>query len=102
MFHEWQLDQPSDILAVYFLIRNLDRWTNKGFRARVVKGVNDLVDSVINRSEDYHPWKRVGELVAPSLAHISRKENMSVLASSESVPSTPPRNKLRRRHRQLS
>ncbi|KAF8078771.1 hypothetical protein FPV67DRAFT_1558000 [Lyophyllum atratum] len=102
IFHEWQLDQPSDILAVFFLIRNLDQWTNKGFRARVVEGISTLVDRVVNKGEGYHPWKRVGELVAPSLAHAPQKENNSISASSESMPSMSPKNKPKRRRRQLS
>ncbi|KAF9462090.1 hypothetical protein BDZ94DRAFT_1290407 [Collybia nuda] len=89
-FHEWQLDRPSDILAVYFLIRNLDRWTNTTFRELVVKGVNDLRDSIVDQNGEYFPWKRVGEL---GTVGTSDKENVS---NSTSAQSTPPKMKQRR------
>ncbi|KAG6911552.1 hypothetical protein DXG01_011854 [Tephrocybe rancida] len=101
MFREWQLDQPGDILAVYFLIRNLDRWTNDGFHTRVVEGVKDLVDKVVNKGERYTPWKRVGELLPPPLTN---KENIIISAGSalDSSLSTPPRNRPRKRRARLS
>lgn len=94
-FHEWQLDRPSDILAVYFLLRNLDRWTNTTFRELVVKGVNDLTNSVVGQDGKYFPWKRTGDLAAPVPASTSEKENISVTTSAQS---TPPKVK-HKRHR---
>ncbi|KAG6818064.1 hypothetical protein H0H87_009219 [Tephrocybe sp. NHM501043] len=100
MFREWQLDQPSDILAVYFFIRNLDRWTNGGFHARVVKGVKDLVNSVVNKDQKYTPWKRVGDLLPLPLAS---KENIASLTSTmDSSLLTPIKGKLKKRRARLS
>ncbi|RDB28803.1 hypothetical protein Hypma_015691 [Hypsizygus marmoreus] len=97
MFHEWQLDQPSDILAVYFLIRNLDRWTTKGFRDRIIHGVSSLVDNVTNKGMGYRPWKRAGDLLAPALVDV-RKENISTSTSTD-PSSTPPVKVRSRKHR---
>ncbi|KAG6841955.1 hypothetical protein C0991_005135 [Blastosporella zonata] len=101
MFREWQLDQPGDILAIYFLIRNLDRWTNGGFYTRVAEGIKDLVDRVVNKGERYTPWKRVGELLPLLLAS---KENIVISATStlETSLSTPVRSRQKRRRARLS
>ncbi|KAJ7487434.1 hypothetical protein B0H11DRAFT_1913140 [Mycena galericulata] len=50
IFHEWQLDRASDIVEVFFLIENIDRWTMNGFRERAIRGVHDLVDSVVQKN----------------------------------------------------
>jgi len=90
LFHEWQLDRPSDILQVYFLIRNLDVWTTGKFRDRVVGGVKAFADNVVHKKQSYHPWKRIGTL-APSKV---QKENIvtctSTASSSTSTSTASP------------
>ncbi|KAJ6604504.1 hypothetical protein DFH09DRAFT_311710 [Mycena vulgaris] len=100
IFHEWQLDRAADITQVFFLIENIDHWTMNGFRERAIRGVGDLVDSVVNQGKGYIPWKRVGDLSSSAPA----KENNTVIsASSMSSPqSTPPQKPRSRRHRRSS
>jgi len=83
-FHEWALDRPSDILQVYFLIRNIDIWTTTRFRDLVVEGVNDLLYSVVHKEHKYEPWKRVGDL--SSAVPKVRKEKTSTSHSPQSLP----------------
>jgi solute carrier family 25 carnitine/acylcarnitine transporter 20/29 len=90
-FHEWRLDQPSDILQVYFLIRNIDNWTTGIFRERVTTGVHKLVDAVVDKGQKYVPWKRVGDLINPQ----SQKENINVSITTDSSPL--PRHKMKGR-----
>lgn len=99
MFHEWLLDRPSDILQVYFLIKNIDRWTVGKFRERVVKGIDNLVETVVRRDQKFKPWRRVGDLL-PVLA-TNRKENVSTSATITSSSSgiSPPKKMKRRRAR---
>ncbi|KAJ7706337.1 hypothetical protein B0H17DRAFT_624226 [Mycena rosella] len=89
IFHEWQLDRAADISQVFFLIENIDRWTMSGFRERVIRGVEDLVDGV-NNGKAYVPWKRVGDLPSSAPA----KENHTVIsAGSTSFASSAPAKK---------
>jgi len=95
IFHEWQLDRPSDILQVHFLIRNIDQWTTTGrFRDRVVSGIKDLLENVVHNGERYEPWKRAGDLMHSALANV-RKENVNISITTESSAS-PPKPKSRR------
>ncbi|KAJ6519671.1 hypothetical protein C8R45DRAFT_754452, partial [Mycena sanguinolenta] len=96
-FHEWQLDKAADIVEVFFLIENIDRWTMTSFCERVIKGVKDLQESVVQRKEPYIPWKRVGDLSSSSA---TAKENNIIISASttSSAQSTPPQ-KPRSRHR---
>lgn len=93
-FHEWQLNRPSDILAVYLLIRNLDRWTSTTFRELVVKGVNDLANDVVSKQGNYRPWKRV-DVIARSVLATSEdsKENISITSSARTTPPKARRSK---------
>jgi solute carrier family 25 carnitine/acylcarnitine transporter 20/29 len=90
-FHEWRLDRPSDILQVYFLIRNIDVWTTGVFCDRVTTGVHKLVDAVVSKGQKYVPWKRVGDLTKPP----SQKENINVSITTDSSPL--PRHKMKGR-----
>ncbi|KAJ7654978.1 hypothetical protein DFH06DRAFT_486445 [Mycena polygramma] len=99
IFHEWQLDRAADIAEVSFVIENIDDWTNSGFRQRAISGVEDLVESVVNKGEAYIPWRRVGDLASSSAP---AKENNTVISASTttSAQSTPPQQKVRsRRHK---
>lgn len=86
------------MLQVYFLIRNIDRWTVGKFRDRVIKGVGDLVEGILHKDESFHPWRRVGDLT-PVLAN-TRKENVlntsTTVTSTSSAPSPPKKAKRRR------
>jgi len=66
-----------------------------GFHSRVVKGINELVDAVVNKREAYVPWKHVGDLTFP--LSTTRKENVS---ASDSTQSISPKRVPRRRHGQ--
>jgi solute carrier family 25 carnitine/acylcarnitine transporter 20/29 len=86
LFHEWQLDRPSDILQVYFLIKNIDNWTVGKFRERVVRGIDDLLDAVVKKNHKYEPWKRAGDLTPSSKKN---KENINISITTETSVSTP-------------
>lgn len=62
IFHEWNLEEPNDILQVFLLIRNIDEWTVGRFQKLVTKGVNQLCDDVIQGRHQFRPWKRRGDL----------------------------------------
>lgn len=103
VFHEWQLDRPSDILKVYFLVRNIDQWTIGKFSEHVVQGVNQMVDKLSSNERIYKPWKRVGDL-APPLKKKALKENQNISVTTilTSDASPPPKPKSRRRRRRSS
>jgi len=82
-FHEWLLHRPSDILSVYFLIRNIDDWTIGKFKERVMCGVDELVNAVVHKGQKYEPWKRVGELCLTTLRQ-SKENNVSATTESAS------------------
>jgi len=82
---------------VYHLIRNIDRWTVGKFHERIVLGISNLVEGIVEMDEEFKPWRRVGDL-SPVLAGVC-KENVNTSAtvtSSSSMPS-PPMNKNKRR-----
>jgi hypothetical protein len=104
VFHEWKLDRPSDILQVYFLVRNIDEWTTGKFSEYVVRGVNQMVDKLSTSERTYKPWKRVGDLAPPLKANaLKENHNVSVttVITSDASPS-PPKPKSRRRRRRSS
>ncbi|KAF8528309.1 hypothetical protein JB92DRAFT_2864577 [Gautieria morchelliformis] len=79
VFHEWSLDQPSDILRVYLLLRNIDTWTSTHFRERVVDGVESFSQAISRGGHMYMPWKRVN---GPRLTVVPEgKENRFQTAS---------------------
>ena len=61
VFNEWELGRPSDILKVYFLLRNLDIWTSTQFRERVTTGVEAFCKAVTQEDQAYRPWKRAND-----------------------------------------
>jgi solute carrier family 25 carnitine/acylcarnitine transporter 20/29 len=97
MFHEWLLDKPGDILQVYFLIRNIDKWTVGKFRERVEHGVGELVKAIVHKKQKFSPWRRVGDLSTG----LGRKENINisttVTSSSSAATPPPPKPKTKRR-----
>lgn len=103
-FREWDLDSPSDILQVYFLVRNIDEWTCGRFHHRVVEGLNHLVESITLKDGTYQPWKWAGN-ASLGLAVKPLKENVVVsftTTSSGSGLSPPPKKDKRRRRRRSS
>ncbi|KAF7339768.1 hypothetical protein MVEN_01893100 [Mycena venus] len=98
IFKEWELERPADIAEVFFLIENIDHWTMNGFRDRAIKGVEDLVKSVVQQNEAFIPWKRVGDLASSSAP---AKENDTFISASttSSAQSTPPQKSRSRRRR---
>ncbi|KAF8846231.1 hypothetical protein BDN67DRAFT_26728 [Paxillus ammoniavirescens] len=101
LFHEWVLDNPRDILQVYFLVRNIDDWTCTHFHNRVVTGLNSLVESVVLKDGLYQPWKWVGSS-SPALTVKVLKENNTIsitTTTSGSSPSPPKKGKRTRRRR---
>lgn len=79
VFHEWDLDQPGDILSVFLLIRSFDTWTAGRFKERVEQGVAALVEAVTEDGDLYCPWKREEAALKP----IST-------SSQDDVENTPP------------
>ncbi|KAF8578742.1 hypothetical protein K439DRAFT_1416924 [Ramaria rubella] len=80
VFHEWNLDRPSDILQVYFLLRNIDIWTSTQFRERIVIGVERYSQAISQGEYEYMPWKRISD---PRLKPVTEgKENHFHLPSS--------------------
>ncbi|KAF7985320.1 hypothetical protein HWV62_6507 [Athelia sp. TMB] len=96
-FHEWKLDRPSDILQVYFLIRNIDKWTTGKFCERVIKGVNDLLKAIIVEEKTFKPWRRAGNLTT-LLAKVQKENaNTSLTGTTSSSVPSPPKAKAKRR-----
>ncbi|KAI0330608.1 hypothetical protein GY45DRAFT_1250501, partial [Cubamyces sp. BRFM 1775] len=60
-FHEWDLAKPGDIIRVFLLMRNLDRWMTGAFCDAVVAGVTDLA-SKVQLGYTIPPWRRSGDL----------------------------------------
>jgi len=97
-FHEWLLDKPGDILQVYFLVRNIDRWTVGKFRERVVHNINNFVEAIVRKEQKYKPWRRVGNLM-PALPSKENVNTSATVTSTSSIPS-PPQTKNKRRRAQ--
>lgn len=57
-FFEWDLSKPADIISVYLLIQNIDKWTAGPFRERVEESVKALSKSITQATETYIPWRR--------------------------------------------
>jgi len=97
VFHEWRLDQPGDIIQVFLLIRNIDRWTVGRFRERVTSGVQELVHSVLTERRKFKPWKRAGILVPTIKAEVQDQNSCSNTSGQHSSPETKPKRRGRRR-----
>ncbi|TFY70930.1 hypothetical protein EVG20_g2077 [Dentipellis fragilis] len=98
IFHEWRLDNPWEIIQVFLLIRNIDRWTVGRFRERVNSGIQDLLHSVLTEKQRYRPWKRVGALNV--LSEIQQENSGTSANIQHSSPEANPGPK--RRHRRRS
>ena len=86
--HDWKLHQPSDILQVYFLIRNIDIWTVGKFRERAITCVSNTAKAMEEKDLKYEPWKRVGDLIPPVFSR-RHKENTTISTGTDFSLSTP-------------
>lgn len=93
IFHEWNLDEPSDIVKVYLLIRNLDHWTVGGFRDRIEKGITQLVKDVVEDGKKIVPWRRKGDL-GRAIPTSEGRPSFSITPTN-----SPPKRRPRRRAR---
>ncbi|TFY76433.1 hypothetical protein EWM64_g7580 [Hericium alpestre] len=101
VFHEWRLDDPCEVIQVFLLIRNIDRWTMGTFRERIDDGIQHLVNSVFTERQKYRPWKRAGVLSVLTEQDENTSATMSAQQSSpEAKPK--PKSKASRRHRRRS
>ncbi|CCM05192.1 uncharacterized protein FIBRA_07401 [Fibroporia radiculosa] len=91
IFHEWNLDEPTDILQVFFLVRNIDCWTVDGFRDRVVEGISQLVTDVTVNGHKFTPWKRKGDLYRSIPMEVPASRPSFSVTPTISPSSTPPR-----------
>ncbi|KAI1793969.1 hypothetical protein LXA43DRAFT_884443 [Ganoderma leucocontextum] len=82
-FHDWDLSKPADIIEVYLLLRNLDRWTVEGFRTRVMGGIMSLVEEVSQRDRRVLQWRRRGSLGG----RVSRTDDAAEEPEPESISS---------------
>ncbi|KDQ63426.1 hypothetical protein JAAARDRAFT_120944 [Jaapia argillacea MUCL 33604] len=101
LFHEWHLSRPSDILQVYFLIRNIDEWTIGKFRQRVSDGVHEFAKAVVDDKENFTPWKRIGDLLVPIVLSDVKEENVILSTSAASSAASPPKTKTKTRRRRV-
>ncbi|KAF9244556.1 hypothetical protein BU15DRAFT_42061, partial [Melanogaster broomeanus] len=101
LFHEWVLDNPRDILQVYFLVRNIDAWTCGQFHNRVIAGLNDLIESITLKEGLYLPWKWVGNSSAGLTVKVLKENNISATTTT-SASSSPPKKGRRTRRRRSS
>ncbi|KAH9937050.1 uncharacterized protein B0H18DRAFT_185722 [Fomitopsis serialis] len=99
VFHEWNLEQPADILQVYLLVKNLDHWTVNGFLNCVVEDVAQLVDDVQRKVHKLAPWKRKGDLAKIVETNKNAKDLKSTPRPSFSITpsSSPPKRRSKRR-----
>jgi len=95
--HEWNLQSPADIIQVFILLKNIDRWTHDGFVKCIEAGIADLEDSVLAKGYVYQPWKRVGTLKPP---RAKEAENSSSQPSAAPTVAHNTRSRSRRRARQ--
>ncbi|KAI0652292.1 hypothetical protein C8Q79DRAFT_1005504 [Trametes meyenii] len=61
-FHEWDLSKPGDIIEVFLLMRNLDRWTTGTFHEAVVTGITKLAKRAEAGDVSTISWRRKGNL----------------------------------------
>lgn len=93
-FFEWDLFKPADILCVFIVLRNLDRWIAHGFRDRVLRGVNECAKAVVQEDKPYMPWRREENALKPKIlrtSSITNTENTVTPRSSNasSLPGLP-------------
>jgi len=99
-FLEWDLSNPSDILQVYYLVRNIDHWTCTEFRKRVVAGLEDSVECITRGNGPYHPWKWIkNPAQTPTLRVLKENNTTSVTTTTTSETLSPPKNKTKHRRR---
>ncbi|KAI0734487.1 hypothetical protein C8Q72DRAFT_394605 [Fomitopsis betulina] len=97
LYHEWDLRKPADILRVYLLIKNIDRWTVNGFIKCINGGIRDLRDGILNREHTLVPWKRNGDIaVAVQDVREGKGRSTQQTGNSATPVSTPPKRRRKR------
>ncbi|KAJ3783380.1 hypothetical protein GGU11DRAFT_5491 [Lentinula aff. detonsa] len=92
-YHRWDLTRASDILDLYFLINNIDRWTTRGFLGRVNNGVSALEKSIVEDGKTFEPWRRSGDIVPRVRRSLNAMENAELSASVLTQCSNSPKPK---------
>ncbi|KAI9060222.1 hypothetical protein FKP32DRAFT_1656523 [Trametes sanguinea] len=96
-FHEWDLAKPADIISVYLLMTNLDRWTTGAFCDAVVAGTSELAKRVL-AGQSVAPWRRSGDLARMVGRKVVHPEPASAASSSASAaPAEPVKRKVKKR-----
>lgn len=99
-FLEWDLSDPSDLLQVHYLVRNIDHWTCTEFRKRVVAGLEDSVECITCGDGQYHPWKWIkGPTQAPTLKVLKENNTPSATTTTTSGSLSPPKRNTRHKRR---
>lgn len=97
-FHQWNLNRPSDILQVYHIIRNIDKWTCTGFHKRVVEGLSEITEDITHKDGLYHPWRWIPSK-APTLRVLKENNTTSITTTTTSGTPSPLQKKSKRRRR---
>ncbi|KAI0756583.1 hypothetical protein C8Q80DRAFT_1129431 [Daedaleopsis nitida] len=84
-FYEWDLENPSHMIQVYLLLRNLDRWTVKEFKAIVEEGIQTLASDVKKGRRTVVPWRRR-----------SKGGEVGAAVTNESISTSPAKPKVKR------
>ncbi|KAI8981245.1 hypothetical protein BD414DRAFT_419862 [Trametes punicea] len=96
--YEWDLAEPADIIQVYLLMRNLDRWTTGPFCEAVIAGVKDLARRVQAGQLTVMPWRRSGDLVRLVGRKVGHPEFTSAASlSASSAAAAPVKRKVKKR-----
>ncbi|KAI0673556.1 hypothetical protein C8Q78DRAFT_633627 [Trametes maxima] len=104
-FHEWDLARPGDIIEVFLLMRNLDRWTTGTFHEAVVAGITKLAKRMEAGDASTISWRRKGDLsllvgrkVDPECAPPPEPAECSISSAEAAAP--PKRKSKKRKPRQ--
>ncbi|KZT05993.1 uncharacterized protein LAESUDRAFT_759876 [Laetiporus sulphureus 93-53] len=92
-FHRWVLKEPSDMLQVFLLVRNIDLWTVGTFRELIIEGIENLVESAMHDGKKIRPWRRSSVKVARSSEGDQKRQRSDAVASNSS-PTPKRRRKL--------
>ncbi|PCH33743.1 hypothetical protein WOLCODRAFT_135292 [Wolfiporia cocos MD-104 SS10] len=53
----WDISKQKDILRVFLILRNIDRWTVNQFHDEICRGVGTMRDRVMAGEEKITPWR---------------------------------------------
>lgn len=86
----WNLENEADIVSVYLVLRNIDRYTEGRFKRRIHSGLVSLVQDVERKGKMYQPWKRKNSEVHQRQARTGRLLPSVSAASDSTTPSPVP------------